>query len=329
MTVAVVNTVHTTVHTARTLTPVKVHVPGILWGIFSFIHKIHRIWRWYRKAEIYTNPKNFNQLIAGHVVNFAVGDSLVLRVAAQCILIATRIIACVEQIGVVSQAYRNWVNAITGNYQNTTKPKWDKGESKSCCSVSSAHWWKSVFNSIIERIKRIAVTTFLMFKELFVLNMRFMDAIESFSMSPETRNESINELFVNGTKFLDTMEKQQELLVDCLYENKPVVASILKGIGCKYTVTQLITASQKGLATVKTVNKVASYIGDVTKNAVWGFFSGIGRTNDCPACFKPDPTVPWERDKSSAPKPIQVIISEGTRLKQNKLKSLTCSAPAA
>lgn len=320
MTAAVVSTVHTTV---RTLTPTSISVPGPLWGIFSVVLKVSSLWRWYRKAEIYTNPKNFQQLVAGHVVNFAFGGSMVLRVAAQCILIAHRILSCVEQMGNVSGAYRNWVNAITGGSLTSRKIKWDKGteESSSCCSASSTDWWKSVFNSTLERIKAIAITTFTMLKETFVLSMTFMDAIESFSMSPETRNESINEIFVNGTEFLDKMEKQQDLLVDCLYENKNTVSNILKGIGSSFTADQLIDGASKGLETAKTVNRVVDIGNDCLKRAISGFYTGIGQTDSKPKWANADPTVPWEKaGNSSSSSEGSYPISASTKKMQEKWK---------
>jgi hypothetical protein len=325
MTAAVVSTVHTTV---RTLTPTSITVPGPLWGVFSVILKVSSLWRWYRKAEIYTNPKNFQQLVAGHVVNFAFGGSVVLRVAAQCILIAHRILSCVEQIGNVAGSYRSWVNAITGGSLTNKKVKWDKGteESSSCCSPSSTQWWKSVFNNTIDRIKAIAVTTFTMFKELFVLSMTFMDAIESFSMSPETRNESINEIFVNGTEFLDKMEKQQDLLVDCLYENKNTVTSILKGIGSSFTAEQLIDGASKGLETAKTVNRVVNVGNDFIKRAISGFYTGIGQTESKPTWVKVDPTVPWDKPgMNSSSHEGSYPISASTKKMQAKWKGTLTS----
>lgn len=324
MTTAVVATVQTAVSNQTR----QVHVPIGLRGVSSILFKIRSIWHWYMKAEIYTNPKNFQSLVAGHILNVALGDNTVVRIAAQCILIAHRILECVNQTHNVARGYREWIDALTGNYGNLKREKWDKGlqgtEYKSCWN-SFAEGVKSTFWSVVERIKRIAVTTFYMFKEVFVQTMMIMDAIEAFSMSPETRNESINELFVNGTKFLDNMAKkeQQELLVDCLYENKSLIGKVLKGIGSSMTVDQLIEKASAGSDALKTATRVADVAGDFLKRAISGFYSGIGETSKTPTWAKPDAKTPIEKEAASKKEAVSqeyFPISNATKKLQTKWK---------
>lgn len=302
----VVHTVHTT---ARAMAPPDAHIPGPLWSIISLITKAHGVWDWYRWGDVYSNPNNFHALVAGHAVNLIVGDSLLVRIAAQCVLIAARILACVEQIRIVAQAYRNWINALTGQRYTITKVRWDKGIDKTSFATATLRWWKDAFMSVVDRIVRIAVATFMLFKEMFILSMRFMDAIKAFSMSPEKQNEAVNELFVNGGLFVDKMVTEQQALVDYLSDkdNEEFVGNILTGIGSKYTVENLIDAASSGLSAAQSVQSVVDYGGgivkDFGKHAIWGLYAGCGIARYAPTCIIPDPVAPWDKED---PKPVTV-----------------------
>lgn len=282
--IPVVNVVHSS---AESLMPADTKIPGCAWGFFSAIHKVHRVWRWYTKAKIYSNPDNFYKLVGGHVLNLTMGDNVLLRIAAQCVLIVTRILKCVNQMVALTKAYHNWIDAIKGNYTHYHSMKKIspiyENSTKGCLSAT--------FGAIIERVKRIAIATFHLLKCLFKLSMCFMDAIESFSLSPTTRNESINELFVNSTSFIDDLVKNQRRLLDCLEDNHNLVSQILEGIGSPMKVNVLTDALSKSLAAAETVQTVANAGGGIikktAKNAIFGAAAMIGMAKHLPLSLVP------------------------------------------
>lgn len=313
----VVNLVHSS---ARSLTPVEVKVPGIVWNFFTVVHRVHRIWRWYRKAEIYSNPNNFYSLVAGHVLNFALGDNMVVRIAAQCVLIANCITKCVSQIVSLSRTYRKWIHSFGGNdYQCKSMRKTNE------IYEGQRGVFKNFFTPIIERIKKVAKATFKLLKSIFKLSMKFMDAIESFSMSPVTQNESINELFINGASFLDKMVKNQQLLLDTLENNKPLVSNILIGIKSSITADQLTETVSKSLSVTSTVQKISNAGGGALKNfakhAVFGAAALVGVDKHLPKFIVPeDDEVPFLKMESEAPRPRPISLAARDRTNRTSVK---------
>lgn len=279
----------TVVHSStKQFTPKHVRVPGFAWNVFTLFHRIHQLWRWYNKAQIYANPNNFYSLTAGHVVNFIFGDNVLVRIAAQSVMIASRILKCINQTVLLSRACRKWVNAVKGNSASVRS----KSKAESIYSMTEKSWIRASLEVVVERIKIIAIATFKLFKRMFVLSMHFMDAIEAFSISPATRNESINELFINGTVVLDEMVKNQRRLLDSLKENKSLVNHILNGIHSSFTAEKLITTVTKTLETATTINNVANAGGGIVKNivqnATFGAAALIGLEKYLPKFLIPD-----------------------------------------
>lgn len=282
--VPVVGLVHSS---AQSLMASNVTVPGAGWGLFSVVHKVHQTWRFYTKAKIYTNPNNFYKLVGGHVLNFTFGDNVLLRIAAQCILICNRIMKCVNQMVNLSDACHKWVDAVKGNYthhrtMNKVSSLYEK-TTEGCCA--------STFGAIIERIKRIAIATFHVFKCIFILSMRFMDAIDAFAMSPTVQNESINELFINGTNFVDNLVKNQQRLLDKIEDNHKLVSQILTGIGSPIKISQLISTLEKSLSVAETAQTVLNAGGGVMKkvgkNALFGAAAMVGMAHKLPTGWAP------------------------------------------
>lgn len=309
----VVNVVHSS---AQHMMPADVTMPGCAWGMFSAIHKVHRVWRWYTKAKIYTNPDNFYSLVAGHVVNYAFGDSVLLKIAAQCVLIVNKILKCVNQMVNLSKAYYNWVDAIKGNYTHHFSFK----KISPIYETSTKGCLESTFGAIIERIKRIAIATFHLLKCLFKLSMCFMDAIESFSLSPATQNEAINELFVNSITSIDMLVKNQQRLLDGLENNHALITEILEGIGSPFKVNQLIDVVTTSLGATQTVQSVANAGGGIirktAKHAIFGAAAMVGMAKHLPLSLVPteedDQIISTSAPASSGTRPVSFVMQSNT-----------------
>lgn len=231
--------------TTRDLTPGSMRLPPIAWSAFTALNRVHGVWRWYRRIELYRNPDNFSQLLAGHAVNLVVGDYLLVRIAAQCLLISTRILECVEQQISLYREGCIWIHAVKGHYPFPNKVKWDEGKEIAWLSPSTVIGLKAFSLRLYEQLKRIVYITCKIFKKTFQLSMKTMDAIDAFSLSPASRNEGINEIFVNTLKWLDSVVENKDQLIQGVANNKEIIERILIGSPFKYE--QLYSAVSRTL----------------------------------------------------------------------------------
>lgn len=230
--------------TSNELAKQSVQIPTPLLSAFTLFHRVHKVWRSYRRAKIYTNPNNFLSLTAGHIVNYTIGDKLLVRISAVCVLIAKRILSVVSQIEKFQTSYVNLTYALKGQFPS--KVKYDTLKPP---SIKSEILYRK--KKMINRIKRIAISLFVLLKEAFKLSMKMMDAIEAFYLSPSTRNEEIQEIFVNSTKILDKLEKNRTKLSEGLEKNQELIGKILKGINAAIPIETFIDTAEK------TIKKVA------------------------------------------------------------------------
>lgn len=285
-------------HSALTL-------PAPIIEAVTLFNKVHRIWRWFRLGEIYSNPDNFLKLAAGHGLNLALGNTLILRISAVCVLIATRILECVEQHFKLQASWHNLVAACRGDYPTPIYVKWEVKSSQSFLSTSTVSWWKYHTHSIWDRTQRIALCSFHLCKNAFILSMRITDAIETFSLSPKTHNEGINLLFINGTKWVDKLVDNKHMLIEGLKSNKKLIDKILAGINSPLTADQLIKTTvlafdktEKFHDATESINKtVGSFITACVKKWGYEFMYELGLNSLVPPSLIPSPNPPWEIPK--------------------------------
>jgi len=237
---------------AQNLNQGKYVVPPLAMGCFYLFHRVHRCWRWYlRITDIYIHRHNFEKLVAGHIFHYVVGNNLLVRIAAQTVLIARRIVDCAQQQAAFGRAYHDWTNALKGRCWPQYAPEYqDLKAYHGLWSPSTAVWWTAKKRLLCAVVKRIVVCTLYLFKEGFKLSMCIMDVIEAFSLSVEKGNESVNDLFINSSKLLDELIGNKQLLLEELASHRDVIQRILTRVGSKVTVEQL-TASVGG-----TIDKV-------------------------------------------------------------------------
>ena len=256
---------------AYELTPPGTRLPPFLWSAFATVNKIHGIWRWYRRVEVYRNPNNFSQLLAGHLVNLVVGDRLLIRIAAQCLLICTRVLECAQEQVVLYQAGSQWMEAVKGRYPMPCKRSWKIRQSHALCSPSSAAWIQLKSQALWNRVKRITFCTAKVFLHLFQLSMRLMDAIDTFSLSPHTRNEGINEGFVNAMKWMDNLVENKEELLQGIRTNRILIERILRG--SPFTYEQLNHCVSKTMEKTEAIYDKVKKISDYGN----GIFIDLGK----------------------------------------------------
>ena len=80
--------------------------------IFSTFNWAHHLWRYYRKAEIYSNPHNFLALAKGHLAHTLGQDKLLVKIPAMSVLVAHRIMLVVDQIYRLQDCFRKLENVV-------------------------------------------------------------------------------------------------------------------------------------------------------------------------------------------------------------------------
>lgn len=235
--------------TTYDLTPTSSRLPSFLWVGFTALNKMHGLWRWYRRIEVYRKPDNLMQLLAGQTVNMILGDSFIIRIAAQSLLVATRLSECAKQQTILYQACIRWSEALKGKYVRPIDLKWAKQSGWG--SPSSVYWWKHRFLTLIERIRKVMFCTFEICSEALKLSMCMMDVFDAFCWSPSTRQDAIGEGFVNMTTWLTMMTEQKEELLQGITNNKVIIEKLLEK--SPFTYQQFHRTIETGLNKVEKV----------------------------------------------------------------------------
>jgi hypothetical protein len=277
--------------TAYESTPSLDRLPPFVWTAFTALNQVHSIWRWYRRVELYRNPDNFAQLLGGHLVHLVLGDVVLLRIAAQCLLISTRILECVQQQRKVRKSFRRWMVAVKGHYPMPYDYSWEHRSQNTWLSPSVIASIHTQGHFLWNRMKRIAKCTTAVFVQLFQLSMRLMDVVDTFCLSPYTRNEGIQEGFVNAMKWLDRLVANKEDLLNGITTNRPIIERILKGSPLSYE--QLYTNINKTIEKTEVVYKKAKAVSEfgngiiveVGKRALSGGFVMMGLADYCPTAL--------------------------------------------
>lgn len=244
--------------TTYEITSPQFRLPECLWAILTSLNQVHTVWRWYRRANLYSNPDNFSQLLGGHAINFVLGESTLLKIAAQSLLIATRLLACTRQQKSLYRECLRLITAFKGYYPAPVDTPWMTNSSPLLCSPSSLYEWKVFSLSLWHRISRIALIITKIFIKTFTLSMCMMDTIDAFYISPTTKNVAINECCLNIIQWLDTLVDKKETLLQGITENKEIIERILKG--SPFTYIQLETSVASALATTERLQQHAKKI---------------------------------------------------------------------
>ncbi len=306
--------------TSQQTVPQGYRLDGVIGASYQVIHKVHRLWRWYRFTEVYTNPDNILSLAAGHGLNWlGGGDSTVVNIAAQILLIATRITDCIEeQVNVIKETRLLW-DDVTDPYPLCPKVKWKHTVGKSgWLSPSTEIWLKEAFVRLVERIKRIAKRIFVIAKRLFLLSMKTLDAAEAFSYA-NNRNERVNQLFVNSRKCLKVLVENKGLLLHGIKNHRGVIKQILGNTDSIFSVDQFIDVINKSLGVaesvhngIETVSEAVGVFGkDLVKRAAFGLFQAAGLLDLLPNSWVPPRHPIWmEENKNQKNQPRFLPIDD-------------------
>ncbi|MBA3816135.1 MAG: hypothetical protein H0X29_06380 [Parachlamydiaceae bacterium] len=245
-------------NTAYEITTPQCRLPGCVWSALTSLNQVHSVWRWYRRAALYRNPDNFSQLLTGHAINFVFGESTILKIAAQSLLIATRLLECARRQASLYHEGARLIQAIKGHYPSPIDVPWIEHSSFFLFSPSSVHGWKVFSLSLWDRTSRSIYIITRIFLKTFTLSMCIMDTIDAFYISPTTKNEAITESCLNIILWLDTLVDKKEALLQGISENKEIIEIILKG--SPFTYSQLEASISSALTTTEAIQQQAKKI---------------------------------------------------------------------
>ena len=234
-------------------TPTEIRLPTPIWTVFSLLNKAHGTWRLFRRIELYRNPDNFVHLVAGHTLNYILGDLLILRIAAQCLLIATRILECIQQQKKLHQANLCFLDAIHNYYPEKINSEF----------ILDSNQYKLIPYNLFRRVKRICFASLSVALEAFKLSMCVMDVMDAFILSPNTKNESINESIVNALKLINNFMDNKEALLKGIENNQKIIEYIL--IKSPISFDQLHTTVKKTIDTTSMFSNLTNKFLNFTK----------------------------------------------------------------
>ncbi len=282
--------------------PIDCQLSSPLSSLFFIVNRIHQVWWWIRRKEVYANPDNFLKLMAGQGINWFAGNTAFVRVIAQTVLVSTRILECVEeQIAIYKEAERCWEALAESPSFLTPRVKWIKAQKGSILSPSTRLYWKKVGAKTRVRVIRIFTTTLLIIKRLFILSMRTMDAIAAFSYTPSTQHEAVGEFFINCSKWVELLLNNKMIMIKSLKNNEKIIRMLLEKLNSPLTYEQLYNGIEGTLELteqldqqVKSASDVVAMVAkDALQRSVFGFFQTFGLSELIPVSWIPPLRPPW------------------------------------
>lgn len=172
-------------------------LPQPVWALIRGAGSIHMLWRLNRKRELYQDPDNWVGLIAGHLAGHYF-DAGFLRTSAHMLHIATKVQEYADEVRLFREDVRDLAYAIDGYYLPTPPEA-------ACESTFNAALLKAQAERARVRLCRIRLYSFRVVQRIFNLAMRLMDIYDSLYRT----DEAMNELFVNGSRWMDHFSRNR------------------------------------------------------------------------------------------------------------------------
>lgn len=240
----------------------SISLPWIARASFQALSVIHLGWWWFRKGKLYTQQKNILPLAIGHGMNYFVKIEF-LRFGAKLLLIITRAEECWKQTSTLGRSYRKLENCLVGRYSFVPKPVWSKSNATGLFSICQKNWGNQKANECKVFAFRLAECAFRIFKHMGKLGMRFWDLFDSLSSD----NEAMQEVVVNGMKWMDKVRTNQFYYIDKLRASKPYVEKIILYSNVNFKADEVIEgfvdAVNATASAAKTLNKVSNAGGGI------------------------------------------------------------------
>lgn len=201
------------------------HFPTWLARGFYFIHKVHFLGRtWIRFQRRIESPSLY---LGGAFLNQQLGDSTVIRVTAQIVLIARILVEAVED---GANIVRSW-NAYTEVLEGTD----DKTSSYLCEGLSTREWSREegkvmgeLFFSkqiaiMAHRIYVVTARLFQFLEAVFKLSYRMLELYDAILIDPYGRTVAIDDLLIELAALGDHVGGENRRLEKAIEMYRPMV----------------------------------------------------------------------------------------------------------
>lgn len=258
----------------------------------------HLGWWLYRKKKLYSDTNNTFALACGNLFNWTIGDGMI-RTGAKLLLIITRIEECKEQFLALGRDFTKLANCFKGRYSVVLKPKWHKSNKLSLISPTSKNGWKSKKKRLVAFSMRLYECIIKIFKRIGKVGMHMWDAYDAFFVT----NEAMNEVFVNGIKWMDKLNGNKDYFIQKLASNKPLINKVLSGMNVRdltaeqvvESVTKTLDITEKGVQVVhKVTNAGNKFLVNFAKNCLTNLAATFGQLHKLPGSALPPEELEWE-----------------------------------
>jgi hypothetical protein len=255
-----------------TLLPSALGIPKAISSPLYLFHHAHCAWRWHRTAQdVLSETDNFKKLAAGIAFRWFVGDSLLLRISAQAIVIMRRLIDLSQQQLAFAESFHLLKDALKGKTIIRMPLSTQISKKYRLLSPSSLIPIKDGIRHFFLVAIRIAYCIYHFLAEAFKLSMCMADLIEAFSISPSQNELRVNMLFVNTSKLCDSLSGSREELIDELRKNESAIEHLLTQVCSRYKVKDLINGLEK---TLEKTEQAARMIGNIPVKLYEGLKEG-------------------------------------------------------
>ncbi|MDP1834505.1 MAG: hypothetical protein Q8K75_01120 [Chlamydiales bacterium] len=264
--------------------PSSVLLPTPINMLIHIMNRVHWVWRWnFTITQVWGNTNNLKKYILGHIVNFVAGNNIIVRVAAQVTMIATRIIDLGKQKVRTYYAFCDVYDAIFVSHPIRAKVRLPRGRPSFLQEfLGPDHYiWAMKKKEVLQVYStRILKSVLELFKQMFYTSMCYMDVIEAFTINPETTNTAINHVFIHASTILDDMSQNKQHIHATLIRHKSLIEKILLGIGGPCKVETLISAVGTTLTTAElaqnTLGRAWEGTQDFFREMALGVTSAVG-----------------------------------------------------
>jgi hypothetical protein len=225
----------------------------------------------YDGKEAKLNDSFLKQKAAGWIA-FTLLDNMVMRGVARVCLVTSRLIYCAEKKASFSNACESWSKfAFEGDFHHSIKvidpselhPFW-----QTLFSASTLCTVQVYYQTVSQRIEKIAFFTFQVIKEGFLLCMAYMDAYEAFTLSTEVSDEALKDVFVNLFYIKNKLIENEADVMSYIRDNENSIANVSKICGVPFD-SAAQTIAGVSIAAIKKMDAIGSSIdASVTKGTV-------------------------------------------------------------
>lgn len=189
-----------------------------------------------RRIRLFRNPKNLVPLMAGSILDAAIGKLPTMQKASRIVFGSASIVKCSDDILRLSSLARSISRVFKGRELPVIKQKtWNNGPTSKNRSPSAAYMAKINKVKIPFLAKRLFAYLLEVIKTFGLLMLHFVDAITAYREKNAT-----SEIFVHGIDLYNKLTSSDSEIVKHLKKLENVTNIMLKGIGASWGTTALL-----------------------------------------------------------------------------------------